>query len=179
LIQLTHENGYKKYGAFKKFSVAHPTSDAKFSRIGWNLDVLLAKNNSLFNYDNCADSAGFYWVCPEITATGENGLAISDAGFTVKNTTHASRLVNGNVAPENINGLDVRLQLSVFLKYVLLDLIPDKDSELITFFWRRNSAKEPALDSKGLPVLDAHGRPKKKFYPIAHSVNALLAQQRP
>jgi hypothetical protein len=94
----------------------------------------LAKNNSLFNYDNCADSAGFYWVCPEITATGENGLTISDAGFTVKNITHASRLVNGNVAPENINGLDVRLQLSVFLKYVLLDLIPDKDSELITFF---------------------------------------------
>lgn len=178
LIQLTFPQTYKLYGSFRAFPKTE-IGAARYHEAGWNPDVLLVLNDSHFDANNAADSAGFYWTCPIITAVHKNGLQLSDDGCATDKIIGVSRLVNGNVPIENINGLDIRLQLGVWLKYVLLLDIPTSSEEPIQFVWRRSSQLEPVLDSQGHPQVDAHGHPKKKFYPTTHTLGVLLKWQRP
>lgn len=71
--------------------------------------MLLVLNDSHFAANNAADSAGLYWACPIITAVHKNGLKLLDDDCATDKIIGVSRLVNGNVPIENINGLDVRL----------------------------------------------------------------------
>jgi hypothetical protein len=92
----------------------------------------------------------------------------------------ASRYTNGNVANQNINGLDHRLQSFVYIKYILLDLIEGGQSEQLSFVWRRNSATEPVLDASGHPVLDPHTHhPEMRYLPDTHNIQVSLERQRP
>jgi predicted chitinase len=180
LIQLTKVSNYEKYGKFKRFATTS-ISPAKYSDLGWNPDVLLANTNKDFDRHNCADSAGLYWTCGAMTAIGVNTLRTTDAGGLVVDTViQASRSTNGNVANQNINGLEHRLQSFVHIKYVLLDLIESASPEQLSFVWRRNSAPEPVLDASDSPVLDPHTRrPKKKYFPATHNIQVSLEKQRP
>ena len=59
LIQLTHLVNYKSYGSFRAF--ADGNSPLKFNGLGWDPDVLIAKDNDgNHNTSNCVDSACFY-----------------------------------------------------------------------------------------------------------------------
>lgn len=88
----------------------------------------------------------------------------SDRGVALPNVINVSKLVNGNVTNENINGLDGRIQIAVFLKYVLLDFTTSSKEEKIQFTWRRQSNKEAVLDTNGRPILDGHNHQMKKFF---------------
>ncbi|KVO08233.1 hypothetical protein WJ70_23870 [Burkholderia ubonensis] len=180
LIQLTHMTNYVKYGEFRKFPI-DSTVSAKYESLKWNPDVLLADTNSVFNRRNCADSAALYWTCRAMTAIGVNTLKTTDAGGpTVEAATQASKSTNGNVANQNVNGLEHRLQSFVYIKYILLDFIEGGSSERLSFVWRRNSALEPVLDSSGRPVLNPRTRaPKKQYFPITHNIQVSLEKQRP
>ena len=74
------------------------------------------------------------------------------------------RLVSGSGPSERINGLDVRLKLSIFLKLVLLDFVPNDVTELISFLWRRNSVTELVPDARGHSVLDTYVLPRKRNF---------------
>ena len=173
LIQLTHIGNYKSYGLFRGFREQNPP--AEFQDLGWNPDILIAKNNS-GNHDaqNCVDSACFYVI-------SRNGmLGHMDAGIDIHSAVTVSKDVNGYVTIENLNGLEVRLQSVVYLKAILLDDSDDTDSVAITFEWRRNSQKEAVLDAQGRAVMVGQPpRPKKKFYRTQHTIQAALERQRP
>jgi predicted chitinase len=179
LIQLTKKPNYDKYGDFKKFPT-DPTVPAKFVGLRWNPDVQLADTNSVFNRHNCADSAGLYWTCRAMTAIGANTLKTTDeGGLKIETATQASKSTNGNVANQNINGLEHRLQSFVYIKYILLDLIEGGSSEQLTFVWRRNTAQEPVFDANG-PVLNPHTHHQKMAYiPTTHTIQVSLEKQRP
>ncbi|MGF6410499.1 hypothetical protein [Paraburkholderia sp. MM5482-R1] len=175
LIQLTHLENYKPYGNFRKFqSGAVPE---KFHALGWDPDALIAKdNNGGQNTDNCVDSACFY------VAKRNGMLSHVDAGVTQDDAIRASKDVNGYVAIENLNGLDVRLQSVVYLRNILTDEIFKSEQVIITFEWRRNSQREPVLDAQGSPVMEGHPphqRPKKKFYKTIHTITASIERQIP
>lgn len=180
LIQLTKFPNYDKYGKFRKFKF-DPAAPAKYSDLGWNPDVLLANTNTDFNRHNCADSAGLYWTCKAMTATGTNTLKTTDDGrLQVEAAIQASRSTNGNVANQNINGLEHRLQSFIYIKYILLDLIEGDSSESLSFLWRRSSSLEPVLDASGHPTLDPHTHdPKKRYFPTIHNIQVSLKKQRP
>ncbi|MDR5734154.1 hypothetical protein QCE47_17740, partial [Caballeronia sp. LZ025] len=180
LIQLTHMPNYSKYGEFRRFPI-DPNVPVKFASLRWNPDVLLANTNSAFNRHNCADSACLYWTCKTMTATGTNTIKITDTGgLQLETAIQASRSTNGNVANQNINGLEHRLQSFIYIKYILLDSIERGSSESLSFVWRRNSAQEPVLDAGGNPVLDpVTHHPKKKYMPTTHTIQISLEKQRP
>lgn len=180
LIQLTKKPNYDKYGEFKKFP-NDPAVPAKFAGLHWNPDVKLADTNSVFDRRNCADSAGLYWTCRAMTAIGANTIKTTDeGGLRIETATQASKSTNGNVANQNINGLEHRLLSFVYIKYILLDLIEMDSSEQISFVWRRNSAQEPVLDASGQPVLDPHTHhPKMRYFPATHTIQVSLERQRP
>jgi len=177
LIQLTWLANYKLYGNFRKLST--PSTPQKFHELGWDPDVLIARNVSGdHNYKNCADSACFYIV------QKKNMLSHLDAGVEQNNAIAASRDVNGNVAIQNLNGLDARLQSVIYLKNILLDYPRKGDAQSLTFEWRRNSQKEPVLDQNGHPVMIPQPPPKpplvkKKFYLGTHTINVSLVHQKP
>lgn len=177
LIQLTHQEKYSVYGQYRRFADPHPPPP--FQGLGWNPDALIATDNQHFNPANCADSAGFYWTCPTITANRRNGLAVSDAGIALADIVAASRLTNGNVAIQNINGLELRIENFIYLKYILLDFLRNRQTEQVQFDWRRNSAKEPLFHRDGTPVLDDHGRQKRGFISTRHVIDVPLDHQRP
>ncbi|MCG5071901.1 hypothetical protein [Paraburkholderia tagetis] len=110
-----------------------------------------------------------------------NTLKTTDAGeVQIEAVIQASKSTNGNVANQNINGLDHRLQSFVYIKCVLLDLIDGDSSEKISFVWRRNTAQEPVLDASGQPVLDPHTHhPKRKYFPTTYTIQVSLEKQRP
>ncbi len=180
LIQLTKEPNYSKYGEFRKFP-DDPAVPAKFAHLKWNPDVLLADTNTVFNRHNCADSAGLYWTCREMTAIGTNTLKTTDqGGIKIETAVQASRSTNGNVPNQNINGLEHRLQSFVYIRYILLDLIELGASEPLEFVWRRNTALETVLNPDGTPVIDPHTHhPKKKYFPTTHNIQVSLEKQRP
>lgn len=180
LIQLTLPPNYVKYGNFKKFPVDNSTQAAQFHDIHWNPNVLLAQDNSVFNRENCADSAGLYWTCSKMTAIGVNTLKTSDNGISMTDIVIAAKSTNGNVANQIVNGLEHRVISFVFIKYVLMDLIESAGTEVATFVWRRNSAKEPVLDQNGAPVLNPHTHhPEKRYYPATYNLRVSLEKQRP
>ncbi|CAG4928820.1 hypothetical protein R70241_05782 [Paraburkholderia saeva] len=175
LIQLTHLENYKPYGNFRKFNSG--VVPEKFHALGWDPDVLIAKDNSgTQNTDNCVDSACFYVV------KRSGMLSHVDAGVTQDDAIRASKDVNGYVAIENLNGLEVRLQSVVYLRNILTDEVFKSEQVTITFEWRRNSQKEPVLDAQGAPVMEGHPphqHPKKKFYKTTHTINASIERQIP
>jgi hydroxyethylthiazole kinase len=177
LIQLTWLANYKIYGDFRKFTT--PNTPQKFHALGWDPDVLIARNASGdHNYKNCADSACFYIV------QKKNMLSHMDAGVEQDNAIAASRDVNGNVSIQNLNGLDARLQSSIYLKHILLDYPRKSDTQRLTFDWRRNSQKEPALDQNGQVIMIPQPPPhppkvKKKFYLVTHNIDVPLVHQKP
>lgn len=85
--------------------------------------------------------------------------------------------------PKNTNGLDVRLQLGIFMKHVLLDMPLPTGNESITFDWRRNSEKEPVFDTQGqvVTIIDSNGNVviKEQYYPANHTLGVFLTWQRP
>jgi hydroxyethylthiazole kinase len=188
LIQLTHAVNYRDYGDFRQFKLSHPIpttpaptpgSDlARFSSdLGWNPNDLIATSDQVYSAGNCADSAGFYIV-------KRNGmLKHLDAGISQGDAIAVSKDVNGYVAIENLNGLDIRLQTVVYLKYILLDNIrPASGAESITFQWRRNSSREPDFDAQGNPVMIPNTNPpqqKKKYFLGNHTIGVILLHQKP
>jgi len=58
LIQLTFPQAYKLYGNFRAFPKTE-IGTARYHEAGWNPDVLLVLDDSHFDADNAADSAGF------------------------------------------------------------------------------------------------------------------------
>ena len=179
LIQLTRLPNYVKYGKFKQFPVDFAIP-AKYADLGWNPDTLLAETNTSFNRKNSADSAGLYWTCREMTATGKNTLKISDSGIGVEEVILASKSTNGNVANQNINGLERRLQSFVYIKYILLDSVEGDVPERISFIWRRNSVQEVELDGNGNPLLNSRTRqPRKKYFTKNWNIEVPREKQRP
>ncbi len=175
LIQLTHLENYTSYGSFRKFH--SEVVPEKFHALGWNPDVLIAKDNSgAQNSDNCVDSACFYVV------KRSGMLSHVDSGVAQNDAIRVSKDVNGYVAIENLNGLEVRLQSIVYLRNILTDEIFKSEQVAIIFEWRRNSQKEPVLDAQGVPVMEGHPphqHPKKKFYKTTHTINASIERQIP
>ncbi len=141
LIQLTWLTGYQKYGSFRHFSGTETAGT--YSDLGWSPDTLIALNNTTYNSNNCADSACFYVMChPSMPRKMDTGIAQTDA-------IAVSKCVNGDVAIENLNGLDARLQSLLFLRDVLLDTVATALTESITFSWRRNSEREKVKGKDG------------------------------
>jgi len=166
LIQLTWAENYKKYGEFRGFRKTE-ASPATYHEAGWNPDMLLVTSNSNYNAANCADSAGYY-------IAGYAGMVMKmDQGISVDDVIAVSRCVNGNVAVQNINGLDGRLQSVFFIRDVLLDLASEATSEVLHFTWRRNSQQEST--SK----LNKKGKPIKAFIARVWDMEVSLAKQRP
>lgn len=179
LIQLTHKENYEKFGSFRKFPTTNPSQSLIFPGLGWNPNTLIAENNQSFNPANCADSAGFYWTCPAITATSKNALDVSDTGLALDQIVSASRTTNGNVPIQNINGLSTRIQTFIYLKHILLEDIPTSESESISFTWRRNAAQEPLFHPNGQPILKPNGQQKFGYISTTHSIQVSLQRQRP
>lgn len=103
-----------------------------------------------------------------------------DAGCNQSDAIVVSKDVNGYVAIENLNGLDVRLQSVLYLRKILLDDVFDAESVRIVFEWRRSSDREPKRDAQGNIV--KHGNPPKDvmiFYKATHTMQAPLARQKP
>lgn len=143
LIQLTWETTYKEYGEFRKF----PTTKLEgiFSAIGWNPDILIANSDKIYHAVNCADSAcWFVNYKPNMLQSVDHGTSQSDA-VTV------SRCVNGKVAIENLNGLEMRVQSLMFLRDTLLNTPADASVEAISLNWRRKSQPESTghINEKG------------------------------
>lgn len=159
LIQLTHLANYQEYGRFRAFP-AQPAVPQMYSALGWNPDVRIAQSDV-----NCADSAGFYWVCVTINAMHKHMSRMADVGIDASDVLAVSRGINGNVAVQKVNGLDIRNQLAVYLKYVLMDdVLPavqaGQPTEALTFTWRNRSTPAP-------------------FTAAEHIINVLLTRQRP
>jgi predicted chitinase len=178
LIQLTKLANYRAYGTYRAFPTSSPTTNPTFSALGWDPDALIASSQTVFNAVNSADTAGFYWLTH---STANNGLRLSDAGNGLTEIVTVSKYVNGNVASQNLNGLDHRIGCFLYMKYVLLDLVrPASNTERLTFTWRRNSAQEPVLNAAGTPVINpATGLPTKKFFAGSHTVDFPLDHQKP
>jgi predicted chitinase len=157
LIQLTHLANYQEYGRFRGWGV-QPGLSPVFAQLGWDPDQRLGRSDFA-----CADSAGFYWICTQINAIQTHMNSPADAGISVADVLAVSRGVNGNVRVHLVNGLDIRIQLAVFLRYVLMDdLLPSGNppTESVTFTWRNRSRPRP---------LSA----------VQHTLNVILTPQRP
>jgi len=178
LIQLTHRENYIAYGNFRNFANTQPSAAPGFPGLGWNPDQLIAGSTD-HNAENCADSAGFYWTCPDITATQGNAIEVSDRGTGISEVVDASKTTNGNVSIQNINGLATRIQAFTFVKYVLLDLVKPGNSERVLFVWRRNSSREPLFHPNGQPILKPNGQQKTGYIATTHSQDVPLDDQRP
>ncbi len=166
LIQLTWAANYKKYGEFRGFRKTE-ISPATYHEVGWNPDTLLASSNSNYNAANCANSGGYY-------VAGYDGMIKKmDQGISVDDSIAVCRCVNGNVAVENINGLDGRLQSLLCIRDVLLDTVAEATSEILRFTWRRSSQQEPTGD------FNKNGKPIKKFIPRAWELEVPQTKQRP
>ena len=157
LIQLTHLGNYQEYGRFRGWTV-QPGVSPIYAQLGWNPDQRLALSDF-----SCADSAGFYWVCTRINATATHMNSPSDQGITPPDVLAVSRGVNGNVSVERVNGLDIRVQLATYLKYIFLEnVLPsgNRPTETVTFTWRNRSQPRP-------------------FTPVLRTLNVILTPQRP
>ena len=173
LIQLTHLENYQSYGGFRKFPARN--APAVFQALGWDPNDLIAKDNvGNHDYINCVDSACFYVV------RRNEMLRHIDAGVTQRHAITASKDVNGYVAIEYLNGLDVRLQSVLYLRNIFMDDIFSRNPMSISFEWRRNSQQEPVLDAHGRPVETGNPpRIKKKFYRTTHTINVTFDRQKP
>lgn len=163
LIQLTHLANYQRYGKYRGFP--HSVTTGAYAPLGWNPDTLIAQNDR-----NCIDTA-VYWVDPSAVATHHNALVDADAGIAISNLMQTARGTNGNVAAEKLNGLDGRLQVAIYLKYVLLDEIRTSNTESLTFTWRESTEKT------GTVV--ANGQVKHVFVATSHTINVDISARYP
>jgi hypothetical protein len=173
LIQLTHLENYNAYGKFRKF--ARGGAPAEFATLGWDPNAMIARNNvGDHNAYNCVDSACFYVV------NRARMLNHMDAGVSQDDAINVSKDVNGYVAIENLNGLEVRLQAVLYLRNALLDDVFAARTVQLSFDWRRNSQQEPVLDAQGHPVMTGSPpHPKKKYYLTRHTISSSLELQKP
>jgi hypothetical protein len=80
----------------------------QFSNFGWDPCTKIALSNTNYNAENCADSACFYVAShASMVKKIDHGIAQSDA-------IAGGKFVNGDVAIQNLNGLEVRLQCMLF-----------------------------------------------------------------
>lgn len=165
LIQLTWLDKYLEYGRFRAFAKTEPSGT--YAALGWNPDNLIAGSNSTFNAGNCSDSACFFVV----SKTGM--LKAMDGGIATDDAVDVSRYVNGRVALQNLNGLDIRLQSILFLRDVLLDNPADDATESLTFTWRRSSEKEPT------GRINSKGKSERAFISKVWTIDVPLEKQRP
>jgi hypothetical protein len=163
LIQLTHLENYERYGTYRGF--AHTLSTGPYAALGWNPDDRISGDD-----DNCIDTA-VYWINPAATSIGRNILREADRGYSQETSVQTARGTNGNVATKNINGLDGRLQVAVYLKHALLDAVRDQNTESLTFAWRRSSQKT------GTVIVNNH--PKHVYEDGTHTIDVDIATRRP
>lgn len=164
LIQLTHLENYKKFAKYRGF--ATNLSNGPYAQLGWNPDQLISQND-----DNCIDTA-VYWINPTATSIGRNILREADLGYSQTVSVQTARGTNGNVAIKNLNGLDGRLQVSVYLKHVLLDAVRTQTSESLTFAWRRSSQRTGT-------VVKPDGTIKHVYEDGTHTINVNISTRRP
>ena len=166
LIQLTFLENYQRYGTFRGFRVGSELP-REFAALGWDPNLLLAADNRGNHHpENCADSAGFYVV------QKRRMLSHMDAGAAQEHTISVSKDVNGYVAIENLNGLEVRLQSAIYLQMILLDTVFTDATANLRFDWRRSSVAESVVNADGAVI-------RKKFYVSRHSVSVALDRQKP
>jgi predicted chitinase len=165
-IQLTWMENYKKYGEYRGFPKTE-IRPATYHEVGWNPDELLVSNNDVYNASNCVDSAGYY------VAAYAGMVKKMDGGVSVADAVAVSRCVNGDVAMENINGLDGRLQGLLNIRDVLLDFVADALIEKLSFTWRRNSQQEPTAK------INKSGAPIKAYILRSWELDVSLVKQRP
>jgi len=163
LIQLTHLGNYKWYGKYRGFPST--LSAGPYAELGWDPDQLISNND-----DNCMDTA-VYWINPSATAIGKNILREADTGYSQATSMQTAKGTNGNVATKNLNGLDARLQIAVYLKHALLDAVRDGNSESMTFAWRKSSAKT------GTAVVN--GQVKHFYEDLNHTIDVNITPRRP
>lgn len=178
LIQLTEPN-YAPYGVYRGFPAKFPTVNPLFvNLLGWDPDALIARTQTVFDAETCADTAGFYWLTH---SRSNNGLLRSDAGIALADIVTVSKYVNGEFPVQTVNGIDHRLSSFLYMKYVLLDLVrPASNKERLTFTWRRQTQTEPVFDSLGRPVVSRRtGRQVIGFMPGPHTVDFPLDHQKP
>ena len=163
LIQLTHLPNYQWYGKYRAFPITLTTGP--YHELGWNPDQLISQND-----DNCMDTA-VYWLNPSATAIGKNILREADTGYSQATSMQTARGTNGNVATKNLNGLDGRLQISVYLKHALLDAVREQNTESMTFAWRKSSVQT------GTSTVNGH---VKHFYEdLTHTIDVNITPRRP
>jgi predicted chitinase len=178
LIQLTKPN-YAPYGVYRGFPSNFPTTNPLFvNLLGWDPDALIARTQTVFDAENSADTAGFYWLTH---SPSNNGLLRSDGGIALADIVTVSKYVNGEFAVQTVNGIDHRLSSFLYMKYILLDLVrPSSNKEQLTFTWRRQTQKEPVFDTLGNPVISRRtGRQAIGFMPGSHTVDFPLDHQKP
>ena len=169
---------YKTYGDYRLFPSTSPNNAPPYQDLGWDPDALIATDNHNYQSANCADSAGFYWTA--IAATPAKGLEASDSGLDVDAVVLCSKLTNGNVSVENVNGLDVRVSCFYYAKYELLDPLwptgknPHED---VTFKWR-TGPREAKLDANKKPVLK-NGKPVMAYPSGDITLSIPLIRQQP
>lgn len=164
LIQLTHLNNYKWFGDYRKFPKT--ISTGQYSSLGWSPDLLISSNDF-----NCIDTI-VYWINPKAVATGHNALIDADTGLEVDHFTNTAKSTNGNVSIENINGLDGRLQVATYLKFIFTDEIQQTNSRTLTFSWRS------ATTQTGVRLLP-NGTQKRIFEPTQHTIEVNTTPRRP
>lgn len=107
-------------------------------------------------------------------------LPCMDAGTSIENAAGVSRDVNGDVAIENLNGLDVRIQSLFYLKDVFFNEIAAAPQISIAFTWRRSSNKEPVLNSQGQSIMSGNPpKPKLAYRAGQHIIDVPLQRQKP
>ncbi|MES2319854.1 MAG: hydroxyethylthiazole kinase [Pseudomonadota bacterium] len=163
LIQLTHLSNYKWYGKYRGFPST--LTSGPYEELGWNPDLLISQND-----DNCIDTA-VYWINPSATAIGKNILREADTGYSQATSMQTAKGTNGNVATKNLNGLDGRLQIAVYLKHALLDAVREGNTESMTFAWRKSSAKT------GTSVVN--GQVKHFYEDFTHTIDVNITPRRP
>lgn len=163
LIQLTHLSNYQWYGTYRGFP--HTLTTGPYAALGWDPDQRISQND-----DNCIDTA-VYWINPAATPLGRNILREADLGYAQSTSVQTARGTNGNVATKNINGLDGRLQIAVYLKHALLDAVREQNTESLTFAWRRSSQKTGTVVS--------NGQVKHVYEDGNHTIDVDIATRRP
>ncbi|WP_287879519.1 M23 family metallopeptidase [Aquitalea sp.] len=168
IIQLTLKETYEKYGNFIKFPPSNYIPPI-FENLTWNPDVEIAKYNGWrvpmsVNKFGCADSGGFYMAM-------RNGHRLLDRGFSINDCIEISKLVNGDVSLQNLNGLDGRLSSLVYELWIFNDYLIPQTDYMLEFDWRKSSKKEKHTDQKT-------GKERERFVLTHHSIPIRPVMQR-
>lgn len=162
LIQITWKENYYAYGKFRRF-ITSQISDPEFARMGWNPEEIIALTNESFNFQNCADTAGYYVISKRTM------LKSMDDGVSQKESLSISRLVNGYVDVEYLNGLDARLQATIYCSKYFSNYPLISEKEKMKFEWRSSSDRKDVI---------VNGKNKKVFLKTSWEIEVDLTPQR-